>query len=211
MAKQKNNYYAINDKIGSIGMPVEGAEPIRSFAEGTGIRKYEKDDPSVIKMRRARAESYQKRGIGIGLAAQTPDSFKRSPSELVLDFQNGRRKSIFVDRLGSLSSVKTIVNKLTGIQLTDEQINIGVKSRITGSCLAYLLLVELRDTELYSVSLRVDGIIKKKHEPTLLRQIKMARRKKEAAKKFVKRVQHKHVNAIRGFEALEEFKKGGRL
>lgn len=46
-------------------MPIEGAETPRSFGEGTGKRKYAKDDVSVIAMRKARARGYRQHGIGV--------------------------------------------------------------------------------------------------------------------------------------------------
>lgn len=69
MAKQSNwsksGGYFINDKIGGENVPVEGTEPLRSFADGTGKRKYDKDDPSVGEMRKRRARTYSSPMVGM--------------------------------------------------------------------------------------------------------------------------------------------------
>lgn len=52
-------------------MPVDGAEAQRSFSYGTGIRKYDKDDPSVGIMRKRRSAAYAKYGIGTNTAANS--------------------------------------------------------------------------------------------------------------------------------------------
>lgn len=55
----------INDKIGEEKMPVEGTEAPRSFLDGTGKRKYDKNDSSVVIMRKNRAKTYRLHGVGI--------------------------------------------------------------------------------------------------------------------------------------------------
>lgn len=55
---RSGGYIAVNDRIGEEKMPVEGTEPPRSFAAGTGKRKYDKDDESVVEMRKRRAKTY---------------------------------------------------------------------------------------------------------------------------------------------------------
>lgn len=69
MSKQSNwskkGSYSINDKIGSEHMPVEGAEAPRSFADGTGKRKYDKNDSSVVEMRKQRARAYSNPSFGM--------------------------------------------------------------------------------------------------------------------------------------------------
>ena len=83
MARQSNwskdNYIATNDKVGSSRMPIEGTEAPRSFAEGTGKRKYDKNDPSVEVMRKRRAQQYRTSGVGVPGSA----SFVLSKYEMI--------------------------------------------------------------------------------------------------------------------------------
>ena len=48
-----------SSSIGDPRMPIDDASPTRSFADGTGKRKYDKNDPSVDEMRKRRANDYR--------------------------------------------------------------------------------------------------------------------------------------------------------
>lgn len=82
MSKQSNwskqGSYSVNDKIGSQSMPVEGTEAPRSFGEGTGKRKYDKNDPSVEEMRKRRSRIYSHPTIGMPWGSTTSQSKKKT-------------------------------------------------------------------------------------------------------------------------------------
>lgn len=61
----KDSYISTNDRVGNTQMPIEGAEAPRRFLEGTGKRKYDINDKSVIVMRKNRSKQYKKFGIGV--------------------------------------------------------------------------------------------------------------------------------------------------
>jgi len=198
-------YYAINDKIGNENIHVEGTEAPRCFSEGTGIRKYDKNDPFVAKMRKERAKTYAKYGIGFGLTAQSQHKPTQSDDEILSDFANGRRNNISFNKIKSTNVIKLIINKYTGIALTDDIFNAEIEHRIVSKTLAYSLLIQKQENDTYAIKLRKAGIVKQAERKTLFEEMRKQKHVKKKAKKIsAKNNPIKHVNSIRGFNVLKK-------
>lgn len=201
-------YYAINDRVGSTRMPVEGTEGLRSFSDGTGIRKYDKNDPSVAKMRKDRAKAYATRGVGVGLAAQSSHTSQQSVQEVVAGFKNGRKIRISIGNIKSISNVQTLVYQLTSVRIADEQCRVGVEFRIAGESTAYSAYIQKQENDNYFLKLKIDGTVKKRRQKTLLELVKEQKRKATKTKSVkAHKASYEHANSIRGFEQLDALKK----
>jgi len=204
-----NKYFAINDRIGNENIHVEGTEAPRSFSEGTGIRKYDKNDPSVAKMRKERAKTYAKYGIGFGLTAQSQHKPIQSDHEILTYFANGRRKNVSINNIKSISDIKSIINGLTGIVLTDYMLKTEIEHRIINKTLAFFLLIQNQEDDACKIKIRYAGVIKLKKRITLLKEVRKQKQTKAALKKTsLKNYPIKHANNIRGFDTLNKFRKG---
>lgn len=190
-------------------MTVDGTEAPRSFSYGTGIRKYDKNDPSVEKMRRDRSRMYAKGGIGTGLAAQY--TLKKTLSEVIIDFKAGRKRSIKVESIKSTARIVDIVCSATGVKLDFSDRIFEFKRTITSKTdHRYRLNVSKSLDDTWRLEIIFDGVVKRrnknKHNASKPRRRTVRSISSNSEAKIARQKQamdFSHNNTIRGFDKLK--------
>ena len=112
----KNGSTHTNDRIGATRIPIDDVAPIRAFADGTGKRKYDKDDPSIHAMRKNRATTYRKFGIGFSTSSNSTSAYASSSIKTnpIADFRAGRKKLLTVGGITSISQANKCISIVLG-------------------------------------------------------------------------------------------------